>query len=285
MSINNIGMTGAPGRMAFGRTKQLKEKGAGKQEVKNYFKLQGFDSRQEIRQTKQNGQSSMVGLFEPYGITPQQSGPKSGTPASQKGKGIGMMQQLKQSGISRQEIKDYLQYQGFNFREEVKEAKKSGQNPLAGLFEKLGIKPPQPDLTGPKCGTPVPSAPGGKGHGVMQQLKEKGVSKQEVKDYLKSQGYNSREEVMQAIKNGEKPLAGLLEQHGISPQQSRPKGGKPGGKGKDIGMMKQLKDKGISKQDIKDYLKSQGYNSREELMQAIKNGEKPLAGLFEQLGL
>ncbi len=57
----------------------------------------------------------------------------------------------------------------------------------------------------------------GKGRLIMQQLQAKGVSKQEVKEYLKSQGYNSRQEVMQARQNGERPLAGLLQQHGITP--------------------------------------------------------------------
>ncbi len=63
-----------------------------------------------------------------------------------------------------------------------------------------------------------------------------------------------------------------------------PAGMRPG-KGKRGLLMKKLQAKGIGKQEMKEYLKSQGYNSRQEVMQARRNGERPLAGLLQQLGI
>ncbi len=64
----------------------------------------------------------------------------------------------------------------------------------------------------------IPTGVGpGKGRQIMKQLQAKGVTKQDVKNYLASKGFTSREQVMQARQNGERPLTGLLQQHCITP--------------------------------------------------------------------
>lgn len=50
-------------------------------------------------------------------------------------------------------------------------------------------------------------------------FKEKGISPQEVREYLESKGLNSPQEVREAMRNGEKPFAEFFEQKGISKEE------------------------------------------------------------------